>query len=125
MKVVGTLLIHPDVPSFENGTARVTVEDAARADTAATPIGAVAVERVAHATGEAGEVRFTLECAPPPPGRAWRVRARIDVAGDRGGAPGDLYSSESVAAAPDSGPLILRVAPSQGAGRWPIPTITR
>lgn len=118
MKVMGVLLLHPDAPAFDGAAAWVMVEDAARADTAATPLAEMRLAGIAHVAGTQGRVPFALDCPAPPPGRAWRVRARIDVAGDRGGALGDFYSTESVAVAPGSGPLLVRVEPSAGAGRW-------
>lgn len=119
------LLIHPDAPAFADAVGWLTVEDAARADVAAVAVAEARIDGIAHAAGEPATIAFAIDCPTPPRGRSWGVRARVDVAGDRGGAAGDLYSIESVAAAPETGPLAIRVEPSQGAGRWPTPTITR
>lgn len=93
-RIVGTLLIDRNAPSFMGGVAHVWLEAAAPADAAAERLAEATIEAVCHRRGEAEEIAFAFGQIGAIPADA-RLRAWIDVEATGAPAEDDLYSTES------------------------------
>lgn len=106
---MGTLLIDREVPSFEGGVGHVWVEEPAPADALARRIAETEVNNIAHHSGVAEEIMFSIRGAGGWPAHA-RLRAWVDIEGRGRPGPDDLYSVEAVKVSDT--PCVLRVEAS-------------
>lgn len=103
MTINGTVLIDPSIPTFQNATVIISLEDVGRVDAGADILQREIIENVSHREGQRDVIEFTLtsnESDNQHP--RYNLRCHVDLTGNRSVEVGDLVTTRSTPVTPGS-----------------------
>lgn len=108
--VEGQIVFGDDARVFERATVELILEDTTYADAPAIPQARLVLRAVSYDGRPGGNIPFSLQREPVPPGRRQSLRVLVDLDRDGRQGRGDYCNTESVPVPP--GPvrgLVVRV----------------
>lgn len=103
MTINGTVIIGPAIPSFQNATAIISLEDVGRVDAGADILQREIIDNISHSEGERDVIEFTLTSKESDNQHPrYNLRCHVDLSGNRTVDVGDLVTTRRYPVTPGS-----------------------